>query len=266
MKNKSIINVILLLIIVVIIVVFSRSKLNSIDDNIYDINWYHYNHNSGYYDVIKFTKDSVSYTRPMNINEVSSYDSCKKYYYDRKNNILSLDCKKQIKFVEVKDNKLTLEIEDRTITFFKNINDSLNYEFESYYGKSIVEFKKEKEQAKDFIKINSKRLNEVINSSEFSKVIFIGDKCTSVDCALGLDVMEKWISTTENVYYFDVKDLNKDLLNRFNKINSELETDINYYNNIQPLVLIFKENKLVDGYYINCNGFNCNKYYKNEFN
>ena len=246
--------------------VVNKSNLSSIDERIFDVEWYHYNHNNGYYDIIKFTKDNVEFTKPMNVNEVSAYDGCKKYTYDRKNNLLSLDCKKQIKFIETSDNKILLEIDGKATSFFKNAEDSINYEFESYYGKNIVEFKKEKAQAKDFIKINSKKLNEVINSSDFSKIVFIGDRCTSVDCALGLDVMEKWISTTENVYFYDVNELNNDILNRLNGINNELKKDYNYYNNIYPLVLIFKESKLVDNYYINCNGFNCSKYYKNEFN
>ena len=107
---------------------------------------------------------------------------------------------------------------------------------------------------------------EVIIGEDYSKIVFIGNKCTSVDCVLGLDVMEKWISTTENVYYYDVNDLNRDLLNRLNRIDSSLETKYDFYNDIYPLVVIFNSGKLIEKYYINCDGFNCSKYYKNEFN
>ena len=266
MKNKNIINIAVLLFLGVLIIVFSRSNVSSIDNNIYNKKWYHYNHISGYYDSIYFENEKITYNKPMNINTSSSYDNCKKYKYNSKSNLLSLDCGKIIKIIEIKDNKMILEIDDRTTIFFDNIEDTLNYEFETYYGKSIVEFKKEKSQAKDFIKINSKKLVELINNKDYSKIVFTGNKCTSVDCTIGLDILEKWISTTENVYYIDVDDLDKDTLNKLNKVDSELDNNINYYNDIYPLVLIFKEGKLIDHYYINCDGFNCNKYYKNEFN
>lgn len=266
MKNKNIISVLLIIIVVIFIVVFSRAKLNKIDENIYNKNWYHYNHNTGFYDVINFNKNKISLNKPINSNDATNYDYCRKYTYDRKNNILNLDCNKQIKIIDINDDMINLEMDDRNYVFFTNIEESLNYEFDSYYSKSMVEYKKEKSQAKDFIKINSKKLMEVINGEDYSKIVFIGNKCTSVDCVLGLDVMEKWISTTENVYYYDVNDLNRDLLNRLNRIDSSLETKYDFYNDIYPLVVIFNSGKLIEKYYINCDGFNCSKYYKNEFN
>lgn len=267
MKNRNRMGFLLIIMVLLVITfVFGRMKLNNLDESMFNKNWYYYNHSTGYYDILYFKENSLKYYKPLNINDVSPYDSCTKYTYDRKNNILNLNCDKQIKINKVEDKKLSLEIDGRIMTFFTNINESKNYEFELYYGKSISSYKKDKSQAKEFIKINYDKLNEIINGNEYSKVVFIGNKCTSIECALGLDVMEKWISTTENVFYYEAEDINEELLNNLNNIDPILEKNINFYNNIHPLVLIFRERKLIDYYYIECNGFNCAKYYKNEFN
>ena len=120
-------------------------------------------------------------------------------------------------------------------------------------------------QAKDFIKINEAKLFEIIKNNEYSKIVFIGNKCSSIDCILVLDVMEKWISTTENVYYFDINDMNDKVIKKLNEIDKSLGLTIDYYDNIYPKVIISNNNKIVDKYDVICSGFNCKKYYSNEF-
>ena len=77
--------------------------------------------------------------------------------------------------------------------------------------------------------------------------------------------MEKWITATENVYFYDVNDLNDKMLSYINSINNSIDNDISFYNNIYPRVIISKKGKIIDFYEIKCRGFNCIKYYKNEF-
>ena len=78
-------------------------------------------------------------------------------------------------------------------------------------------------------------------------------------------VMEKLISTTEDVYYFDVEELNEKLIKYLNTLNDKVLNDINFYNNVYPKVIISKNGKIIDFYELKCNGFNCTNYYKNEF-
>ena len=262
MKNKNIRNAIILIIVVILFVIFQFVRYSSreVDSKIYNKVWYKYNYNTGYYDVFKISNNQIEYYK-----DGEDYSNCSSYYYNKKENSLVLDCSKNIKILNVNNENINLLIDNKSKVFFDSLDETTNYEFESYFGKSIIEYKKEKLQAKDFIKINEDKLKEIINSENYSKVVFIGNECTSVDCALALDVMEKWISTTEDVYYFEVNDLNDKLLSYLNDLDNNLEDDIHYYNNIYPRVIISKKGKIIDSYELKCKGFNCNKYYKNEF-
>ena len=255
----------LIVIILLIITNFLRYNFVSIEKTISDKDWYRYDNNTGYFEVINFKNNTFNYNRPDDNNVQNEYDNCKKYYFNKKDKEFNFDCGKSIRIVELNKNSVDMIIDGKNKIFFDDIEKSINYEFESYFGKSMEEFKKNKAQAKDFIKINEKKLFEVIGSDEFSKILFIGNNCSSVDCILALDILEKWIAKTENVYYFDVNDLNNNILGKLNKINNSLLKDYNFYDNIYPRVIITKKNSLVDQYEIKCNGFNCNKYNSNEF-
>ena len=260
-------NLILVMIIIVILVIinFLRYKYNSLADEITNVKWYRYNfNNNGLYDVLEFTNGNINVYLPTDMNVENEFDGCTKYTFDKKDNSIKLDCKKDIKITEHDKNKLVLSIDNKKYVYFRNVDDSLNYEFELYFEKSMIDYKKEKEQVTEIIQINEEKLYEIIQSDEYSKVVFIGDKCTSVDCVLALDVVEKWISLSSNVYYYDVNELNNGIINYINKINNS-SYNKDYYNNIYPRIIIFKNNKIVDQYEIKCNGFNCSKYYKNEF-
>ena len=266
MKNKNIRNAIIFIIVVILFVIFQYIRFNSreIDEKIYNKVWYKYNYNTGYYDTFEMNNSTVKYIKPSVSNE-DDYSNCVNYYYNKKENSLILDCNKKIKILSVDNNSINLIVDNKSKIFFDSIDETTNHEFESYFGKSIIEYKKEKLQAKDFIKINENKLKEIINSDAYSKIVFIGNECTSVDCALALDVMEKWIATTEDVYYFDVNDLNDKLLKYLNNIDNNLVNNINYYDNIYPRIIISKKGKIIDNYEIKCKGFDCTNYYKNEF-
>ena len=265
MKNKNILGVIIFMIFIIILVVinFFRYKYNAIDEDLISKNWYRYNYKNGYYDILSFNNRKISLIRPTNINEPSIYDYCSKYSYDKKNNTFKLDCNVDLKIEYVDSNKLIVRNNNKKNVYFDNIEDSVNYEFENYFNKSMIDYKSERQQVMEFSQINEEKLFEVIESDEYSKIVFIGDKCTSVECFLVYDIMEKWISMSGDVYYFDSNDISEKVINYFYKLNNIY--DSNYFNGIYPRVIVTKNNRIIEQYEVKCNGFNCNKYYKNEF-
>ncbi len=267
MKNKNIIYIIFLMLITLFIVIayLFRYSTTTINKDLLNTKWYRYNNTNGYYDVLEFSENNFKYYKADNTNNPNEYDNCKNYIYNKVSKTFNLDCGKSIKIVNYNNDKLEIELDEKNLTFFKDIENSVNYEFELTFGKSMVDYKKEKSQILETIKINEQKLLEVLKENEYSKIIFIGDKCTSVDCALSLDIIEKNNTQTVNMYYFDYSDLTNDLISKMNLIDSKLLNDINFYNGIYPRVIIAKNNKIVDTYELKCLGFNCNKYIINEF-
>ena len=49
-------------------------------------------------------------------------------------------------------------------------NDTLNYEFESFYKKNLSEVKKELDRVKQLVKINYNSLLEILSSEQISKI------------------------------------------------------------------------------------------------
>ena len=103
---------------------------------------------------------------------------------------------------------------------------------------------------------------EVISEKENSTVILFGSNCSSIECTLFLDILEKWIATNEKLYYVDVETFtDKEMESISNKVNN-FNVNKEYYNDIYPRIILFKENKILDQYQIKCKGFNCSKYIK----
>ncbi len=267
MNNRDIVNTIgfMIMLLIIVIMYFFRYSSNTLSSDIQKIDWYRYNYKTGYFEIFNINKNEFKYYKPSNINDLTEYDICNKYTFDKKNNQLNFDCGKSFKIKSFDDKKVELAINNDEFYFYKNYEDSLNHEFESYFEKSLIEYKKDKEQVKELIKINETKLYEVIKNNEYSKIVFIGDKCTSIECALGLDVIEKWINKTENVYFFDSNELDYRILNNLKKINNAFESNIDFYNGIYPRVIITNASNIIEKYEINCDGFNCSKYFNNEF-
>ena len=264
MKNRyfSYIIIAVISLIILAIINFFVFGFNSLDKKIINKKWYHYDYTTGYYDLLQIYKDSVSY---KSYNQVNKYDNCHTYTFDKKKDIINLDCKKQIKIYRVTKNTLEIKAGGYDKVFFDNIDDSINYEFKNYFGKSIVDYKDEKKQVTEYSKINEDRLLGILKEKNNSKIIFIGKNCTSVDCTLALDVMEKWIIKSPNVYYFNSNDINNELLLKMSKIIPDISQSIDFYNGIYPRVLIVKSKAIIGTYEISCKGFNCSDLYKNEF-
>ncbi len=261
MKNKeySYILIVIVFLIILAIINFFVFGFDAINNIILNKEWYHYDYTTGYYDILKIDKDSINYNSS---NTKDNYENCYQYSFDKKKDIINLNCGKKIEIKKISNNSINLVIDGYDKVFFKNVDDSLNYEFKNYFGKTIVDYRDEKSQVTEYSKINSDKLLSIIKEDNYSKIIFMGNNCTSVDCVLALDVMEKWIIINSNVYYFDSNEINNDLLSKMEKIKSNLITDINFYNGIYPKVIIAKNGKLIDSYDIKCDGFNCNSLYK----
>lgn len=264
MKNRyfSYIIVTVISLIIFAIINFFVFGFNSLDKKIINKKWYHYDYTTGYYDILQINKDSISYNSSTQENE---YNNCHLYTFDKKKDIINLDCKKQIKIYKSTKNTLEIKVEEYDKVFFDNIDDSINYEFKNYYGKSIVDYKNEKSQVMEYSKINEERLLSILKEKNNTKIVFMGNNCTSVDCILALDIMEKWIIKSPNVYFFDSNDLNIELLSKMIKIIPDIPQNIDFYNGIYPRVLIVKSKEIINTYEVSCKGFNCSNLYKNEF-
>ena len=264
MKNKIynyiiIVSISLIIIAIINFFVFGFNKINS---KLTKNTWYHYDFTTGYYDLLKIDNDKIDY---KSSNSQNNYDNCYSYNYDKKDNIINLDCNKKINIKKYSDKNLELKMDDYEKVFFNNVEDSLNYEFKNYFGKSMVDFKDEKSQVLEYSKINGDKLISISKEKGYSKIVFMGDNCTSIDCTLALDIMEKWIIKSSNVYFYDGNEVNESLLKTISKTIKDINKDSQYYNGIYPKVLILKNSKIIDSYDIKCNGFNCNSLYKNEF-
>jgi hypothetical protein len=72
-------------------------------------------------------------------------------------------------------------------------------------------------QGIDFIKINYDRMIELLDTNENQTFLVFGDNCSSIECSLLLDVVEKWISTNENMYYVNISEFDQKQLTKLNK-------------------------------------------------
>lgn len=260
MKNRKLFLVILSMIVLILVSVFYYKKYyyDTIDISIMNKKWYKYDPITGHYESLYFKNNEFTYNTADENNE---YSNCSKYTYDKKNKVFNLDCGNQIKINSIKNNKLILTFNKNRQIFYNNINDTLNYEFESFYKKNLSEVKKELDRVKQLVKINYNSLLEILSSEEISKIYIIGNNCSSIDCTLVLDTMEKLISKNNNIYYLNINSLTDMELKYLNNItNNTFKDDRDYYDDIYPKVLVVSKSLVVDEYDFICEGLKCNKY------
>ena len=252
MKNKIIDYLILIIIIptILLICIVLKYKDIKLDDNIYDKKWYKYNHDTGYYDIFTLSTNKLIYYNPNKKNAIMD-EVCSSYNYDKKTKTFNLDCDKTIQILKIEKEKILLNIDGIHDYFYLNKEDANNIKFKEKFGVTKIEYKKNKEYIKDIIKINNNDLQILNNIQEYSKILLIGDKCSSIECTLYLDILEKWMYHENNIYFIDLNDITTSTL--FNKSINELNS--NY-----PTVLIIDNNQIIDKYQIKCDGFNCSKY------
>lgn len=222
------------------------------NEEIKSVVWYNYNIKTGTYDILKIEESKLTYMYDGN-----EFDGCSKYYYNSKERKLLLDCGKEIVIKSFEGNSLKLIINKEEKVFFKDTDESLNYEFKKYFEKSISEYKNEKDQAREILKIEFKKLYDLYNSEERNIVVIMGDECNNLDCSLVLGVLEKWSVDNSNVYYIDSNYLTSSNLNSMNSIDSNFSKDIEFYNSNYPLVIVIGRKAMYDSKYFKCNGFDC---------
>lgn len=259
MKDNRKIVLIICLALIFIYLIFHLFASNPINQKILNKNWYRYDRKTGYYEILNIKNESFSYNIPTSSKD-DGFESCKKYNYNESSQSLNLDCNKVIKIENIGDNTLTLSIGNQEKVFFTDINSSLNYEFENFFRSSIAEYSENKEHVKNLIKIETNKIFELYNDKEESTIVMVGNDCVNVDCILFMDILEQWISLSEDVYFIDSSVLTyKDTI-RLNKLNKEFSSDINDYNLNYPLIYKIGNKNIIETFEIKCNGFDCSKY------
>ena len=264
MKNRVVIYIIYFMIVVIMITIFVLLKYLPVhvESKVMNMNWYSYDSKTGYYYKLFINDKEFNYIKVDNTSVQTIYDTCSKYTYDKVKKKFTLNCGETFLINSVNDSKLSLSINNKEKMFFKNPFDSLNYEFEKYFSQSMSEYRIDKLQGIDYIKINFDRMYELVNTKENQTFIVFGNNCSSVDCILFLDVVDKWISTNENTYYVKMDEFTNNQLLKLNKKDSNFVTDKYYYDDVYPRVIITNNGKIMDNYQIKCKGFNCSKYMK----
>ena len=261
MKNKGLVLIIVSLIIFIIVSILYFFSLKKTYVNLENKKWYHYNNNNGYFEIIELKNNTIIYNIPDNSNKTTEYTFCNGYKYNMNKKRIYFDCGKEIFIQSIKNNKLTIESNGKEVSFFKNAEDSKNHEFKLYFDLTKEEYINKKKQALEIIKIDKEKIYNVLNDNEYSKVIFIGNRCETIECLLVYDLVEKWISFSKNIYYIDSNDISKKFIEKLNKNNSSFIVDLNEYNDLYPTIYVISSNKVIDKYKIKCNGFNCSMYY-----
>lgn len=256
MKNKNNIYVFfcLLIIILISLIFLFKYSTKNIDENILSVKWYNYDVSNGYYNIFYIDEENFQYSTAK---DNDTYSKCDKYSYNKKGKTLSLNCNKKIDIMEINNDNIILNIDSKKRVFFKNIDDSLNYEFKNYYGKTMSEYRQEKSQVKDVIKISVTRMIEIINNEENATFVFMGDGCSSVDCVLIYKELEHQYSDGKSIYYVDIDGSTDSELQSLLKISDKYIIDKEYYNNIYPIILKVNKEEIKYNEY-RCNGFDCN--------
>lgn len=261
MKNRNIIFIIILICVCIVINILYLFDRGTIDSNIFNKTWYRYDFRTGYYEKIIFDEKEISYYKPMSVGQTSSYDKCSSYNYNIDENTYIIDCGKKISVLEVKENKITLNIDDNIYCFFNNIDDSLNYEFTSFFNMSMTEYKEDKINSTEVFEIDFMKFRTLYKTNEYSKIVFVDKKCETVDCITALDLYEKWVSLDSNIYFIDVNKLVKEDIRILNLISKDLTNIILNDTSMKPYVIVIKNRKILDQYEIDCKGFDCTSYY-----
>ncbi len=261
MKNKGLIILIISVVVVVAVSIMYVSNIKVLDYNLLNTKWFHYDYKTGYYEVFYLDENALMYYYPNSDNKTGEYSFCKKYKYNRINNTISFDCGKKIHIKEVNKNYLVIDLDSKELSFYKNIFSSINHEFNKYFNMNMNDYKKKNAQALEIIKINKDEIYTIIKDEDYSKIIFMGDKCDTISCILINDVIEKWISFSKNIYFVDSNSLDLDFLKNLNKNNNNFSLNIDDYNDNYPTIYVIGKNTIIDKYNIKCSGFNCSMYY-----
>lgn len=218
------------------------------DNKIKNKTWYNYDIKTGNYNKLYINKN-------IELNISNNNSKCNKYHYNSRNKKIILDCGIEINILKYTDNYLNVKIDKKEMDFYTDAQTSLNNEFQKYYELTISEYNEKNKQAKEIIKTDYNKLEEILNDKGHKNIIILmGNECVNIECTLILNVIEKMMTQNENIYYIDVSDENKNkqILNKLDNLDS--------FNMEYPL-LYKVENGNITKEIFKCEGFNCSKWY-----
>lgn len=252
MKKDNMIIFILAMGLVILCSIIYISSAQSLDKKIYGNEWYRFDGEKGYYITLEI-KDGIIKSNGIDFKD------CKKYKYNEKNKVISFDCGKSFNLIGLNDNELVIKSDEAEVHYFSSIEDSFNYEFRKYFGKSENEFKDEYVQVKELI---STDFSSLLSAFKESKAIgiFYGSNCSNIECFIFDKTLEKLIVKSANIYTYNTNNMGKNQINALYNLSGELDGDKNFYNSSYPRVIIFDNGKLVKSFLVECNGFDCSKY------
>ena len=186
------------------------------DSKIKNKTWYNYDIKTGNYNKLYINKN-------IELNISNNNSKCNKYHYNSRNKKIILDCGIEINILKYTDNYLNVKIDKKEMDFYTDAQTSLNNEFQKYYELTISEYSEKNKQAKEIIKTDYNKLEEILNDKGHKNIIILmGNECVNIECTLILNVIEKMMTQNENIYYIDVSDENKNkqILNKLDNLDS----------------------------------------------
>lgn len=252
MKNNKYvyitIGILLLLTIISMILIFNSKDL---DKSIKDIKWYNYDKETGYYNLLEIKNKELIF-----LTKDKKYKNCTKYRYNSKSETIKLNCKQNIKIDKYDENSLSIIIDNKEYKYFNSLEETLNYEFNKYYEKTILEFKQEKEQVVNLLKINPNDIENLYKQEDISSIVLYNSKCLNIECTLILNLLEKWNVETNNIHIIKTEDLSQNNINYLNSITKEkIQFDFSY-----PYIITLGNNQVYLNKEIKCNGLSCSNW------
>ena len=83
MKNKGLIILIFSVMIISLASIIFVFGLKTMDYNLFNKKWYHYDYKNGYFDMINFDENGFKYYKPNDENITSEYSFCSSYTYNK---------------------------------------------------------------------------------------------------------------------------------------------------------------------------------------
>lgn len=254
-SERNIVFLIMAMGMAIICILLYLTAFGNVIDSIMYKNWYWYNSLTGTYEKIYFEKEKMTYS-----TDNKEFDSCSKYKYNKNNYTISMDCNIDLKIEHSNDSCLIIKYKNNEKKFFTTTEETVNNEFKEYYSMSMTEYTDKNGFIKDLKKIKVEEIESLLKDEKKSIILLSGDNCNNVTCVTILSSLEKWISKSEDVYYFDSTDIKESDALKLNEVDKKFYKKPSEYNSSYPLVFIVGNNKLHKVETLNCKGLDCEKY------
>ncbi len=247
---KRIISYISLIIVFTILgVIGLLNKPSDTPDKILNTTYYKYNTITGEYESIRLNEKEITYN-----GNLLDLDKCNNYTYNKKTNILKLNCGKAIKLVSTDDESITLNINNEDYSYYKTEEDSYNKEFLDYFKVSEIDYITEGKNKINEKMVNLEKLEELTNTTNTFYLYLITPNCTK-KCILlnnNLDLL----TTNNSIFAFEYS---QTLIDELNEYASSPITD-EMLNKENPLILKIENKKISKLIELDIKGFNIEQY------